>query len=187
MQISAIYRPSLCITQIPGEYRINCISLSIRSIFRHVSDDFHQKLTWFDQCNVILLKNMVVIFMDFDVSYVEFPGERQHFQWPMIKKNWTMLMRGVVNVGGGECGGWWMSHNPFNYLAREVSWLFFCTPSSSVRELLCKVLSQSCTQWAAVMNMHSWKKLLCLRWPVFWSSNILILRLSFPNFQAQFS
>ena len=27
-----IYRPSLCITQIPGEYRINCISLLILSI-----------------------------------------------------------------------------------------------------------------------------------------------------------
>ena len=33
MRISVIYRPSLCITQIPGEYRINCISLLILIIF----------------------------------------------------------------------------------------------------------------------------------------------------------
>ena len=31
---AVIYRPSLCNTQIPGEYRINCISLLILSILR---------------------------------------------------------------------------------------------------------------------------------------------------------
>ena len=42
-------------------------------ILRFVSDNFHQKLTRFDQCNVMLLKKMVVIFMDFDIGYVELP------------------------------------------------------------------------------------------------------------------
>ena len=35
MRISVINRPSLCITQIPGEYRINCISLLILSILQY--------------------------------------------------------------------------------------------------------------------------------------------------------
>ena len=35
MRISVIYRPSLCITQIPGEYRINCISLLILIILQY--------------------------------------------------------------------------------------------------------------------------------------------------------
>ena len=35
MRISVIYRPSLCITQIPGEYRINFISLLILLILQY--------------------------------------------------------------------------------------------------------------------------------------------------------
>ena len=34
---------------------------------------------------------------------------------------------------------------------------------------------------------HSWKKCFCLREPVFWGSTFLILRLNFPNFEAQLS
>ena len=39
------------------------------------------------------------------------------------------------------------------HLVLEVKLLFFWTPSIRVREVLCKVLSQSWTQWAAVRNM----------------------------------
>ena len=49
MRLSAIYRPSVCVTQIPGEYRINCISLLIHSILRY--SGFHI----LKQCQVLVL------------------------------------------------------------------------------------------------------------------------------------
>ena len=36
-------------------------------------------------------------------------------------------------------------------------------------------------------DAHSWKKCFCLREPVFCGSTFLILRLNFPNFEAQLS
>ena len=56
----------------------------------------------------MLLKSVVVFFVDFDISYVEFPE------------------KAAIS----------MTHKRKLHLALEVNWLFFWTPISRVREVL---------------------------------------------------
>ena len=67
-----------------------------------------------------------------------------------IVPNWGVMnvafCKGVVNVGGGECWGWWMSHNLFWSICWERRWGFLVEICSRLSLVSSQRNSAQCPQ-----------------------------------------